>query len=268
MTATADLTVQAAARIAGHVRDIRARWPGVLGEMACMAAMRGRRGIPEWPTWCWLPMGAVGAYLASRGDYEPPDIGIVAGVGQWRLLGRQIVVPSPEVAGAAVPHRAAALEEMDLRLPGDAILEALTGACYYLVCPLPRPDDATPWVSGCYVHLEQDSRPGWGPELRLLADTDGGLAPTAIHLDQPTLAWSAAAVAGLAPPGIPAATAEVAAQAGRLLAWWVWPLLGALLDQDTYLTRTAVLGEDADPNVRGAQVYEITYTRPRHLHAR
>ncbi len=107
---------------------------------------------------------------------------------------------------------------------------------------------------------------GRRPELRLLADTGGGLAPASIHLDQPTLAWSASAVAGVMAAGAPAGVADMAAQAGRLLAWWVWPLLGALLDEDTCLTRTAVLGDDADPNVRGAQVYQATWTPPRHLH--
>jgi hypothetical protein len=260
-----DLTAQAAARIARHVRDIRTRWPGVLGEMTRMAAMRGKPGIPDWPQRCWLPMGAVGAYLDSCESYRPDDIAIVAAIGQWRLLGRRVVVQDADVAAAAVPPRASSAAEMDLRLPQDAILDALDGACYYLVNPLPRPSGQTRWVSGCYMHLEQDTRPGWGPELRLLADTDEGLAPVPIHLDEPTLAWSVSAVAAVVAAGIPGEIADMTAQAGRLVAWMVWPLLGALVDKDGRLTRIAVLGDDTDPNVRGAQVYQISYTVPRHL---
>ena len=45
--------------------------------------------------------------------------------------------------------------------------------------------------------------------------------------------------------------------------WWVWPLVGALLDQTTHLARTMVLGVGSVPvDARGAQVWEISYTRP------
>jgi hypothetical protein len=46
------LARQAAARIAGQLRDLRRRWPQLLADMQRMAAMRGEPGIAEWPDWC------------------------------------------------------------------------------------------------------------------------------------------------------------------------------------------------------------------------
>jgi hypothetical protein len=118
-------------------------------------------------------------------------------------------------------------------------------------------------VRGCYAHLEYDTRPGQGAELRLVADhSEWGLVPAPVLLTQPTLAWSAAQIAVEA-ARLPARQADDIADFGKALAWWVWPLLGTLLDHDTQLTKTAVFdGADTDPNVRGAEVWQITYTRP------
>src|SRR5262249_26761607 len=127
-----------------------------------------------------------------------------------------------------------------------------------------RPYPAAPdQVLGCYVHLEHDSRAGQGAELRLLVDHGSwGLLPVPVLLTQPTLAWSAAKI-GAEVGGAPWPGDTLVADMNRVLAWWVWPLLGALLDHDTQLTKTAVLdGADVDPNVRSAEVWQITNTRP------
>jgi hypothetical protein len=230
--------------------------------MQRMAAMRGEAGIPEWPGWCWLPMSAVGSHLAAAGDPVGTGVGVATAVGMWRLLGRRIVVASPDVAAAWVPGpRGADLPGMDLRLPRDELLEDLAAACLYLVMPLQANAPDRNQVRGCYVHLEYDARPGQGAELRLLVDhSDWGLLPVPVLLTQPTLAWSAAR---LAAEGAHLPMARDLADFDRVLAWWVWPLLGALLDHHTQLTKTAVLDSaDADPNVRGAEIWQITYTRP------
>lgn len=263
----ADLAREAAVRTGGHVRELRSRWPGLLADMK---GMRGQPDIPEWPDWCWLPMSAVGSYLQASGrPYRPTEIGVSTAVGLWRLLGKRIVVPSEEVATDAIPEpNGPGPEGADVLLPRDALLEDLAGACYYLVTPVPRPEgkDGDGWVYGCYVHLESDHRPGQGAELRLLADTaDSGLVPVPVILDQPTLAWSSSHLmqeASLLGPGL----AEAMTGQARLLAWLVWPLLGALLNHDTELTRTDVLdGENTAVDVRGTEVWQITYTRPGHL---
>jgi hypothetical protein len=133
---------------------------------------------------------------------------------------------------------------MDLRMPRDGILDSLAGACYYLTWPEPVASDEMA-VRGCYVHLEQDPRPGWDPELRILVDVGDRLVPVPIHLGQPTLTWSSVEAGPRAAEG--GAALEMAGAAmdeSRLLAWWVWPLLGALLDPHMVLTRTDVLGDE------------------------
>ena len=50
----------------------------------------------------------------------------------------------------------------------------------------------------------------------------------------------------------------------RVYAWWVWPLVGALIDHSTYLARTMVLdGGGTQVDARGSQVWEIAYGQPR-----
>ena len=150
---------------------------------------------------------------------------------------------------------------LDIRLPRTALLEDLARACYYLVMPRQKAAEHQAEVYGCYVHLEYDARPGQGAELRLLADhSHWGLVPVPVLLTQPTLAWSAAM---LTAEGAGTPLARDMADVGQVLAWWVWPLLGALLDHDTQLTKTAVLdGAEVDPNVRSAEVWQITNIRP------
>ena len=101
------LARQAAARIAGQLRDLRRRWPRLLADMQRMAAMRGEPGIPEWPDWCWLPMSAVGSHLTAAGDPVGTGVGVAAAAGLWRRLGRRIVVPSPMWPPPGSPGRAA-----------------------------------------------------------------------------------------------------------------------------------------------------------------
>jgi hypothetical protein len=70
----------------------------------------------------------------------------------------------------------------------------------------------------------------------LVADhSHWGLVPVPVLLTQPTLAWSAAA---LAAEGAGTPLARDMTDLGRVLAWWVWPLLGALLDHGTQARRT------------------------------
>ena len=258
------LARQAAGRIAGQVRELRQRWPQLLADMNRMAGMRGQPGVLDWPEWCWLPMSAVGSHLDRFGGNVGADVGPASAIGMWRLLGRRIVVPSPDVAAAWVPGPPKAdIPDMDLRLPRGQLIDDLAAACYYLVMPLQEDAPDQNQVRGCYAHLEYDTRPGQGAELRLVVDhSDWGLVPVPVLLTQPTLAWSAAQIAGEGaqlPPGM----ADDVADLQRTLAWWVWPLLGALLDHSTQLTKTDVLaGADVDANVRGAEVWQITRTRP------
>lgn len=279
MTGTDTLTTQAAHRIAAHLSTLRRRYPGALQTLRTMAGSRGERGLPTWEEWCWLPIAGAAAIVTARGGH-PVDYSRVTAVGQWRLTGRRLVVPGEEVAAMAVPgvlDRGQPLEEqiarMDLRLPRADLLEQLAGACYYLVTPIPRPEgDTGLWVHGCYVHLEHDVNEDRA-ELRLLVDVGTGwdeLTPVPIHLAQPTLTWSMTSVQRVIErhmAQVPVGAEALAAYA-RTLAWFVWPLIGALLDQEAYLVGPRTLTGVDDPMVDGAEVWELTYTRPKGGHLR
>jgi hypothetical protein len=186
------------------------------------------------------------------------DVAVASAAGQWRLLGRRIVVPSPDVAAIWVPGPPGTdIPEMDWWLPRDELLEDLARDCPYLVMPQQENAPGRNQVRGCYAHLEYDTRPGQGAELRLLVDhSDWGLYPVPVPLTEPTLAASAAKIAA---EGAPPRMARDFADLDRVMAWWVWPLLGALLDHSTKMTRTEVMdGADADVNVRGAEVWQIS----------
>ena len=261
-----ELIDAASRRLAAHVRGLRKRFPTALAMMR-----HDRQQAPPglWPDWCWLPMASAATIVAEAGG-PPDEFGRVAAVGQWRLAGQYVVLPSEDVASRAVPQRRTGNAEdpsagMDVRLPRDALVEALSGACYYLVMPT-GPDVVTGtapqlWIYGAYAHLEHDMRTG-AQELRLLADTGPtweGLLPISVMLDQPTLAWSMATLSNnpvsraMLGERFSARHAELA----RSLAWWVWPLLMTLTDPATYLIGPQPLPSQ-DVNVRAGKLWRLS----------
>ncbi|MEV4087451.1 hypothetical protein AB0J43_45045 [Nonomuraea fuscirosea] len=267
-----DLALAAARRIAGHVREFRGRYPDGLAQLKHFAARRGQGGLPDWPQWCWVPMSAAHAIASQDGPlFNPADISRIAAVGQWKLQDRDIVTPTEDVASEAVPGPTPEPHEMDLAIPRERLLEALDGVCYYLVMPLPRPDDHEgEWLYGAYIHLEWDAITS-RTELRLLLDFGHGwdaLTPIYVHADLPTLAWSTRDIEASLPDTLPlqgvAVPGDVAATFARLAAWWAWPLVGALLDERALLVGPKTLDSPGlDAMARGARAWELTYDRPR-----
>ncbi|MFD9947663.1 hypothetical protein ACFWYW_46645 [Nonomuraea sp. NPDC059023] len=265
-----DPVLAAATRVAGHVRELRTRYPSALAQMKQFAGERGQSASLDWPEWCWLPMGAAHAIVTSGGRSafsNPADIGRVAAVAHWKLVDRAIVMPSEAVASEAVPGPTPDIRETDLAIPREQLLSELAGACYYLVIPQSRPDDHTgPWLYGTYIHLEWDMNVRRS-ELRLLLDLGQGwdtLIPISVHADQPTLAWSAKDMEASASGILGAAAQGSAADVQRWGAWMAWPLVGALLDERALLIGPRTLDDpNLDLMVRGSRAWELTYDRPR-----
>ncbi|MFI7643364.1 hypothetical protein [Nonomuraea sp. NPDC049400] len=261
------LTTQAAARIAGHVGELQCRYPTALRTLKIMAGDRGRPSMPTWPEWCWLPMGAAAALVQrhGRGPSVAGDIARVAAVAQWELVGRHIVTPSADVADAAVPAPPSARpEDVHLPISRPRLLEMLGGACYYLVTPVPNDEGAPNWVYGTYIHLEHDTATD-RTELRFLVDLGRGwdqLVPVIVHADQPTVAWSEQDIRASIPPHLAGPDDDRFLAQHRRIAWLVWPLLGALLDESAHLIGPGKL-VDADPLVKDARLWQLTYERPR-----
>ncbi len=262
----------AAARIATHVREMRRRYPDALGRMKRFATMRGQDPLPEWPDWCWVPMSGAEATTTDRRT-DPADIARVAAVAQWKLTGRHIVLPSPEVAAEGVVAQLPAgapledmVKHMNTVIPREAIMEALAGECYYLVNPVEKPADleAPIWVYGCYVHLEWDVHDG-RTELRFVADTGdwNGLLQSAVHIDQPTIDWATTSAENAMLKGGAGPMARSLAEWFRVVSWSVWPFLATLMDKRAFLVGPRVLDDPAlDAMARGAQAWELTYKRP------
>ncbi len=221
----------------------------------------------SWPEWCWLPMGAAAALVQrhGRGPAAVGDIARVAAVAQWKLVGRHIVVPSADVADAAVPAASSTPPEgVHLPISRPRLLEVLGGACYYVVTPVANADGASNGVYGTYLHLEHDTEAD-RTELRFLVDLGRGwdaLFPVIMHADQPTLAWSEQDIRANIPPHLAGPDTDRFLAQHRAIGWLVWPLLGALLDESTHLIGPGRL-VDADPLVKDASLWQLTYERPR-----
>lgn len=163
--------------------------PGCWSALDRMREGRGR-DLPEWPTWCYLPIAA-GLAVATRGA-PIPELGFSA-----RLAGAGLGAPLVALAAWRVTQGIWDYDEdlyrdlwetpVEGRLPTDALWRLPEWAPY--VCLR----DVT-W-HGAQLHgfvpwLEWDAH-GGPPELRLLLDVDGaGLAELpalSLHLDADTV---------------------------------------------------------------------------------
>ncbi|WP_207126822.1 hypothetical protein [Actinocatenispora comari] len=229
-----------------------------------------RNSSPEfsWPDWCWLPMAASAAIVREAGLPDPADIGRIAAVGQWTLTGRHVVLPDQYVTDLHVPDASRLgmeVADMDLAIDRTLLLRELEGHCYYLANPVAPPDDGKVsmwWTVGLYVHLEHDVKTGRA-ELRMLLDHDRGwehLTPVWVHIDQPSLAWSARDAAA----SIRSAAAGATADMVRALVFMVWPMLAALLNPGITLTGPTPLPQSDTylPLLRGAQVWHLAAGDP------
>lgn len=164
-----------------HLRALEARYPRAWAQARSFRESRGR-DLPEWPSWCYLPMA--GAYAIVSGGSDEPispgrgiDIGAVAALSAWR-----------ETQGLYVYDETLLEALWSTPVDGDLpeqVLQHLPEWCVYIALQAPR-SVAGATTHGWYAHLEHDANDG-RRELRLLLDQtlDGGspaLVPIALHL--------------------------------------------------------------------------------------
>jgi len=140
-------------------------------------AVRGTE-LPQWPDWCFLPLGVAHAILSGGGNRRLPveqisQIGVLAALAAWRVT--QGIYRFDEEILSSLWHT-----PIEGDLPVD-ILYRLPEWCAYIETPDRRVLDHS--LHGFYAHLEWDGNDGH-EELRLLLDTSTGLIPFPIHLDQ------------------------------------------------------------------------------------
>lgn len=146
--------------------------------------MRAGRGTeyPDWPTWCFLPMGAwhaiVGNQIQRRLDLQAiGDVARLAALGAWRVT-QGIYRFDPTLYDAVISTPVAG------DVPSD-VLYRLPEWCVYLETP------GLTWAGsqlyGAWAHLEFDGNTG-RTELRFLVDSDLPAMPIVLHLG----AWNLA----------------------------------------------------------------------------
>ena len=146
-----------------------------------MRADRGR-GVPDWPSWCYLPLAAAYAIVSADAGVERlgldrvGDVARLGALATWRVTqGIYRIDPALYVALIATP--------VDGELPCD-VLYHLPEWCVYVEASSEFTFAGLPLL-GFFAHLEWDSNTGRA-ELRLLLDCDGALVPVTLHLG----AWS------------------------------------------------------------------------------
>lgn len=141
-------------------------------------SQRGQDGLPDWPAWCYLPMGGWYAVVsAATGQrtltdlHDVTDVARLAALGAWRMT-QGIYRFDPELYAAVIET------PVEGDLPCD-VLYLLPEWCVYIETPGMR------WAGqplhGVWAHLEHDANNGRS-ELRFLTDSDLGLYAIVLHL--------------------------------------------------------------------------------------
>lgn len=197
-------------------------YPGAWKQVDEWRARRGQGGVPNWPDWCFLPLGAWYAIVSEGEGRLPPhlveDVSRLGAVGTWRVT-QGIYRFDPALFGAI------AETPVSGDLPHD-VLYRLPEWCVYVETPGLAVLGGK--LHGFFAHLECDANTG-RPELRLLLNAEQALAPVPLHLGPWPLLESidrAVSHAGLWAAGYGIAIPEGASQAMRPI---IEPLVSLLL---------------------------------------
>jgi hypothetical protein len=150
-------------------------YPAAWRQVEELRQSRERDGVPDWPEWCFLPMGGWYAIVSEGAPVCPPariqDVARLAAIGTWRYT-QSIYRLDPDLFGAivdTVPSGA---------LPCD-VLYRLPEWCVYIETPgMDWYGDA---MRGFWAHLESDANTGRA-ELRFVMDCEAALTPAILHM--------------------------------------------------------------------------------------
>ncbi|WP_157040484.1 AcrVA2 family anti-CRISPR protein [Polaromonas naphthalenivorans] len=174
-----------------HVTAAGRLYPSAWKQSETMRSGRGQ-GFPDWPAWCFLPIAATQAIVATGAGVDAqwlhvshperiPDAARLAGLAGWRMT-QGIYRFDPAVYEAVRDTLVAG------DIPSD-VLYRLPEWCVYIETPNMLLGDVQ--MHGAFAHLEHDVNTGQ-PELRFLLDIDEAagpaLMPAVLHLGRWTLA--------------------------------------------------------------------------------
>jgi len=165
-------------RLRRLVKEHGSRYPDIWKRMDHFREMRGKQGIPDWPSWCFLPMSAYYmAVLERTGNRMMAgfEASILAALGSWRAT-QGVYRFDPDL------YQALTTTPLHGKIPSE-VLHRMPEWCVYIETPGLESGPAS--VHGTWLHLEYDVNTG-REELRFLMDASMGgkemLYPFAIHL--------------------------------------------------------------------------------------
>lgn len=150
-------------------------YPGAWRQVDAFRQDKGK-DLPDWPEWCFLPLGGVHAIVtADPGNTDPlalmSDVGRLGALAAWRVT-QGIYRFDPAL------YERVAETPVDRDIPCQ-VLYHLPEWCVYIETPgltfTGQP------LHGFFAHLEYDVNSG-GHELRLVFDCDDQLTPLPLHL--------------------------------------------------------------------------------------
>lgn len=167
-----------------HLQAVTESFPKMSPWVATCLKDKGKADEPDWPNWCFMPMGAWQALIyvkhrAATSDeqklQDALDVGVLSAVGTWRYSQGIYRFDADLLA---------ALAESDLsgELPSK-LFRRLPEWCVYIETP------GLTWLGselyGFWAHMEWDFNYK-REELRLVFNTDDGLFTQPLHLGK----WS------------------------------------------------------------------------------
>ena len=160
-----------------HLNQTSKQFPGVWHNVDTFRQAKGV-DLPDWPTWCFLPMAAwvaIASEGAEFGSFEmlraASDASRLAAIGAWRYT-QGIYRFDKDIAKALTDTR------LECDIPTDLFLR-LPEWCVYVETPGQEWHGAA--LHGFWAHVEHDIKDS-RPELRLLLDTEQGLVPQILHI--------------------------------------------------------------------------------------
>ena len=91
------------------LKDFKRKYPLAFDKMTDIRAVKGKDDIPDWPDWCYIPMGATFAFSSMADPLNHIEVGQqLAALSPWRI-GKQIFNMDPDLEAALSEQK---IEEM------------------------------------------------------------------------------------------------------------------------------------------------------------
>ncbi|MDD2162540.1 hypothetical protein N1078_18430 [Pseudomonas sp. MIL19] len=167
-----------------HLKKVMKDYPAMSSWAKVMLQDKGKANAPDWPNWCFLPMGGWAAMIdvssVIAGGFEhlfdsSKGIGVLAALGTWRYS-QGIYRFDPDLLSALTAT------ELSGDLPCE-LFQRLPEWCVYVETP------GLSWLEsplhGFWAHMEWDVN-HQRKELRFVLNTEDGLIAQPLHLGK----WS------------------------------------------------------------------------------